>query len=172
MYSNVYTNSSDNVFQLSHFFGTFVQSHHCSNQCFRNNIPSHCPFHSFPQISIKCFFLINKAHVQLLSISYVFFLYPYQNEDCINCTITWHKAELHIIYCYIFFAIISQIPFQQFSLHVLVVLKPISMSQFMTYSFALKIGIATLVAQSSVIPVPVLSSIPALQYSLAKLYQQ
>ena len=87
-----------NVFQLSLLSGTFVLAHHFFNLIFWNTFPCHCPFHNFPRNSIKCFFLIYKERVQLLLLSYVFFLYPPKNKDLISCTFTWQKVELHIIY--------------------------------------------------------------------------
>ena len=76
-----------------------------------------------------------------LLFSYVFFLHPPQNEDCINCTFIWHKAELHIIYCYNFSPSFLKYLFNNF-IACSSNFTPLHMPQFMISPFPLKIGIA------------------------------
>ena len=80
----------------------FAQAHYCCNKYAWNIFLPHCQFLCFPRNYVKCLFQIFIVHVQRLLFSLVFFLYSPQNESCINCTFSWHKAELHIIHRYNF----------------------------------------------------------------------
>ena len=124
MYSNAYFQLSRKMCSNFHSCPcSFVQAQHCSNQCFKNSLLSYCPFHYFSRNSIKCFCQIYKnmynfcclakysSCIRLKMKTASIIHLPGITPNCISSIVT-------------IFIIFSQVPFQQFPLHVLTISYP------------------------------------------------